>query len=243
MTEAQRGRAEPRAALLHRATVPSRRGCSTPSRDAGFDDVTASQGRIVARIGPSGTRVGDLAEQALVTKQTATATVDRLERAGYVRRVPDPADARARLVVIAERGEEAIQVARAVEAEVEAEWVRHLGAPGRSSAAVRARADQGDRRPVPVTSGRRPSRPTRPQMLAPDVESRDPAVARQHLWDSGASTACPPRESSGQSAAHARAATAKVVGDGRRAEQRPPDREREDQQRPPHRSRRGWCRQ
>ena len=96
---------------------------------AGFDDMTPSQGRIAARIGPSGTRIGDLAEQALVTKQTATATVDRLERAGYVRRVPDPTDARARLVVIAARGEEVIRIARVVEAEIEAEWVQHLGAP------------------------------------------------------------------------------------------------------------------
>jgi DNA-binding MarR family transcriptional regulator len=94
---------------------------------AGFDDLTAAQGRIAARIGPDGTRIGDLAEQALVTKQTATATVDRLERAGYVRRVPDPTDARARLVVMAERGQEAIRVARVAEAEVEAEWVAHLG--------------------------------------------------------------------------------------------------------------------
>ena len=95
---------------------------------AGFDDMTASQGRIAARIGPQGTRVGDLAEQALVTKQTATATVDRLERAGYVRRVPDPADARARLVVMAERGHAAVVVARVAEAEVQAEWLAHLGA-------------------------------------------------------------------------------------------------------------------
>ena len=95
---------------------------------AGFDDITPAQGRVAARLGPSGTRIGDLAEQALVTKQTATATVDRLERAGYVRRVQDPTDARARLVVIAERGEEAIKVARVAEAEIEAEWVAHLGA-------------------------------------------------------------------------------------------------------------------
>ena len=95
---------------------------------AGFDDITPSQGRVAARIGPYGTRIGDLAEQALVTKQTATATVDRLESAGYVRRVQDPTDARARLVVIAERGEEAIRVARVAEAEIEAEWVAHLGA-------------------------------------------------------------------------------------------------------------------
>ncbi len=94
---------------------------------AGFDDLTASQGRIAARIGPEGTRIGDLAEQALVTKQTATATVDRLEQAGYVRRVPDPVDARARLVVMAERGEQAVKVARVAEAEAEADWVAYLG--------------------------------------------------------------------------------------------------------------------
>ena len=102
---------------------------------AGFDDLTASQGRIAARIGPEGTRIGDLAEQALVTKQTATATVDRLEQAGYVRRVPDPVDARARLVVMAERGEPAIRVARVAEAEAEADWVAHLGAAGDRAAA------------------------------------------------------------------------------------------------------------
>ncbi|MGY1688759.1 MarR family winged helix-turn-helix transcriptional regulator [Geodermatophilus sp. SYSU D01105] len=94
---------------------------------AGFDDLTAAQGRIAARIGVGGTRLTDLAEQALVTKQTAGHLVDQLERAGYVRRVPDPTDARARLVQMAERGERAVALARRVEAEVEAEWTAHLG--------------------------------------------------------------------------------------------------------------------
>jgi DNA-binding MarR family transcriptional regulator len=93
----------------------------------GFDDITLAQGRIAARIGPSGTRLTDLAEQALVTKQTAGHLVDQLQRAGYVRRVPDPTDARARLVQIAERGEAVVALARRVEAEVEAEWTAHLG--------------------------------------------------------------------------------------------------------------------
>jgi DNA-binding MarR family transcriptional regulator len=94
---------------------------------AGYDDVTVAQGRLFARIGPNGNRITDLAEQARVTKQTAGFLVDQLERAGYVRRVPDPTDARARLVQIAPRGEEAVKIARVVEAEVEAEWTRHLG--------------------------------------------------------------------------------------------------------------------
>jgi DNA-binding MarR family transcriptional regulator len=94
---------------------------------AGFDDITTAQGRVFARIGPGGSRLTQLAEQAQVTKQTAGFLVDQLERAGYVRRVPDPADARARLVQIAPRGQAAVAVARAAEAQVEAEWTRHLG--------------------------------------------------------------------------------------------------------------------
>jgi DNA-binding MarR family transcriptional regulator len=93
----------------------------------GFDDLTLAQGRVFARIGPKGTRLTDLAEQARVTKQTAGFLVDELERAGYVRRAPDPTDARARLVVIAERGVAAVEVARRTEAAVQAEWTRYLG--------------------------------------------------------------------------------------------------------------------
>ena len=95
--------------------------------DAGFTDLTVAQGRIAARIGPDGTRVTDLAEQAGVTKQTAGYLVDQLERAGYVRRFADPTDARARLVRLAARGEAVREVARATEVAVEAEWTAHLG--------------------------------------------------------------------------------------------------------------------
>ena len=95
---------------------------------AGFDDLTVAQGRIFQRIGPRGTRLTDLAEQARVTKQTAGFLVDQLERTGYVRRVADPDDGRARLVVIAERGLAAVELARVVERDVEAEWQAHLGA-------------------------------------------------------------------------------------------------------------------
>ncbi|MEV8503324.1 MarR family transcriptional regulator [Actinoplanes sp. NPDC051475] len=98
--------------------------------EAGFDDLTVAQGRLAARIGPEGTRLTELAEQAQVTKQTAGFLVDQLERAGYVTRTPDPADARARLVRMAPRGEAVVAVARQAEARVEAEWTRHLGKRG-----------------------------------------------------------------------------------------------------------------
>ncbi len=95
--------------------------------DAGFDDVTLAQARVFERIGPDGTRLTDLAEQAQVTKQTAGFLVDQLEKAGYVERRPDPTDARARLVCIAERGAKAVEIADKVVSEVEAEWEAHLG--------------------------------------------------------------------------------------------------------------------
>ncbi|GAA4589286.1 MarR family winged helix-turn-helix transcriptional regulator [Planotetraspora phitsanulokensis] len=95
--------------------------------EAGYDDITLAQSRVFQRVGPNGTRVTDLAEQARISKQTATFLVDQLERAGYVERVPDPVDARARLVRIAARGEACVAIARVVESEVEAEWTRHLG--------------------------------------------------------------------------------------------------------------------
>lgn len=94
---------------------------------AGFDDITLAQSRVAQRIGPKGTRVTDLAEQARVTKQTAVFLVNQLEKAGYVERVPDPEDGRARLVRMAARGEAVLAVARVAEAEVEAEWLQHLG--------------------------------------------------------------------------------------------------------------------
>jgi|SRR5689334_20271262 DNA-binding MarR family transcriptional regulator len=94
---------------------------------AGFDDVTIAQARVLARVSSKGTRITELAERARVSKQTVTFMVDQLERAGYVRRVPDPSDARARLVVFADRGLAAQQVARRTEAVVQEEWTRHLG--------------------------------------------------------------------------------------------------------------------
>jgi DNA-binding MarR family transcriptional regulator len=94
---------------------------------AGFDDFTPAQARVFARIAPEGSRLTDLAAQAGITKQSAGFLVDQLERAGYVERVPDPADGRARLVRIAERGARSVEISREIVAEVESEWTAHLG--------------------------------------------------------------------------------------------------------------------
>jgi len=94
---------------------------------AGYDDITPAMARVAARLSEDGIRVTELAAQARVTKQSASALIDQLERAAYVERVADPADARARLVVIAPRGREIQRVARREERAIEREWTRHLG--------------------------------------------------------------------------------------------------------------------
>lgn len=95
---------------------------------AGYDDLTPAMARVAARLSDDGLRVTDLAAQARITKQSASVLVDQLERASYVVRVPDPGDARARLVLIAPRGRAVQRVAREVEVAVEQEWAAHLGA-------------------------------------------------------------------------------------------------------------------
>lgn len=95
---------------------------------AGVTDITLAQARIAARIGPHGTRVSDLAEQARVTKQSAGFLVEQLEAAGYVERVPDPADRRARLVRLTAHADRVVAVANAEVERVLAEWADHVGA-------------------------------------------------------------------------------------------------------------------
>lgn len=95
--------------------------------ERGFDDLTLAQGRLAARIDEGGSRLTALAAAAQVTKQTAGFLVDQLQGAGYVERRPDPADARARLVVLADRGYAVRAAAREMEERLEEEWSAHLG--------------------------------------------------------------------------------------------------------------------
>jgi DNA-binding MarR family transcriptional regulator len=53
---------------------------------------------------PEGERLTTLADIASITKQSAGALVDHLERAGYVERIPDPDDRRATRIRLTARG-------------------------------------------------------------------------------------------------------------------------------------------
>ena len=94
---------------------------------AGITDITMAQARVAARIGPDGSRVSDLAEQARVAKQSAAFLIEQLEAAGYVERAPDPTDRRARLVRLTSRARRVAEVADAEVQRVLTEWADHVG--------------------------------------------------------------------------------------------------------------------
>jgi DNA-binding MarR family transcriptional regulator len=90
-------------------------------------DLPLNQARVFQRIAPGGSRLAELAEASQVSKQTVGSIVDQLERAGYVRRVPDPTDARARLVTVTAKGHELVDITAPVIRAIEARWEAHLG--------------------------------------------------------------------------------------------------------------------
>jgi DNA-binding MarR family transcriptional regulator len=94
----------------------------------GHPEVRTAHGAVFEFLDDAGTRVSVLAERAGITKQSMAELVAHLERYGYVERVPDPADGRAKLVRATGRGREVFAIARAEVADVQARLDARLGA-------------------------------------------------------------------------------------------------------------------
>ena len=96
--------------------------------DAGFDDVREGHGCVFGFVDlEHGSRLTDLAERARLTKQAVGEAVAELERLGYVERVPDPGDGRAKIIKFTERGRAAALTGRRLFAEIESEWAERYG--------------------------------------------------------------------------------------------------------------------
>jgi DNA-binding MarR family transcriptional regulator len=95
--------------------------------ERGHPEVRAPHGNVMQFLDPAGTRVSVLAQRAQVTKQSMAELVAHLERHGYVERVPDPTDRRAKLVRATARGEQVYAIAREFVAELDEEWGKRLG--------------------------------------------------------------------------------------------------------------------
>jgi DNA-binding MarR family transcriptional regulator len=95
---------------------------------AGYTDIRAGHGCVFGTIDPdSGSRLTDLAERARMTKQSVGEVASDLEQRGYLERVPDPSDGRAKIIRLTERGREAHRTGRSLIDELEREWAERFG--------------------------------------------------------------------------------------------------------------------
>ena len=97
-------------------------------QESGFEDVREGHGCVFGFIDVEhGSRLTDLAERSGLTKQAVGEAATELERLGYLMRVPDPRDRRAKIIMLTPRGVEAVATGRRLFAEIEREWAEEFG--------------------------------------------------------------------------------------------------------------------
>ena len=87
--------------------------------ERGHAAVRPAHAAVFQYLDDTGTTVSTLAARAQMTKQAMAELVAHLERHGYVVRVPDPADRRAKLVQPTATGREVVAIAQELVPEVE----------------------------------------------------------------------------------------------------------------------------
>jgi DNA-binding MarR family transcriptional regulator len=93
----------------------------------GFSDLRPAHGFAFVRISHGGATASELADYLGTTRQAASQLVDELEGKGYVQRRPHPTDARARLVVLTDRGWACTRAAEQAAADAVRPWAKALG--------------------------------------------------------------------------------------------------------------------
>jgi DNA-binding MarR family transcriptional regulator len=93
----------------------------------GHGAIRPAHGVVFSYIGQHGARLTDIADAGGLTKQAVGYLVDHLEAHGYCERVADPADRRAKIVRLTDKGWEAVQVAEASLRRTERRWADEIG--------------------------------------------------------------------------------------------------------------------
>ena len=95
--------------------------------DRGSPELSPGHAAAILLVDRRGTHLTELAARAGITKQAMMQVLDDLESAGYLRRHPDPRDARAKVVRLTARGVRERAEARRAISGVDARVRRHLG--------------------------------------------------------------------------------------------------------------------
>ncbi len=96
--------------------------------ETAFSDIRITHGCVFGNIDPDGSRLTELAERARMTKQSVGEVASELEQRGYIERVPDPTDGRAKIIRLTERGREAQALGLGIIDEIERDWGERYGA-------------------------------------------------------------------------------------------------------------------
>jgi DNA-binding MarR family transcriptional regulator len=94
---------------------------------AGLDGIRPAQAVALVPLAAGGLHASDLADRLNVSRQAVAQAIAGLERHGYVTRVADPVDARARIIELAPRGRQALRVMRSNAIALEKRWEQLLG--------------------------------------------------------------------------------------------------------------------
>ena len=92
-----------------------------------YGDIRVTHGCVFGNIDPEGSRLTELAERAHMTKQSVGEVVTELGQLGYLERAPDPADGRAKIIRLTERGRAAQALGRGLIDEIEQDWADRFG--------------------------------------------------------------------------------------------------------------------
>jgi DNA-binding MarR family transcriptional regulator len=96
--------------------------------EEGYGDIREGYGCVFGFIDiDNGSRLTELAERSGLTKQAVGEVIPELEQLGYVTRVPDPRDRRAKIIKLTPKGRDACLTGRRLFAEIEREWAEELG--------------------------------------------------------------------------------------------------------------------
>ncbi|MFD0905556.1 MarR family winged helix-turn-helix transcriptional regulator [Actinomadura sediminis] len=96
----------------------------------GHPDLRPMHGFVFQAITRGGSSAAELGRRLGVSKQAAGKMIETLEGAGYVERVPDPGDARRKIVRLTPRAADVLERSERAFERVRADWSRRLG-PGR----------------------------------------------------------------------------------------------------------------
>jgi DNA-binding MarR family transcriptional regulator len=94
---------------------------------AGLDGIRPAQAVALVPLAAGGLHASDLADRLKVSRQAVAQGIASLERHGYVTRLTDPGDARARIIELTPRGRQALRVMRSNAVALEKRWAEALG--------------------------------------------------------------------------------------------------------------------